>query len=122
VDVYFDNVGGEITDAVLTHLNDHARIVLCGQIALYNLEKPDLGPRPFPRLLIHRVLVKGFIVSDYADRIPEAAAELTRWFTDGKLKYRETVVEGLENAPRALIGLFRGENIGKQLVKVADPQ
>ncbi|MBX6394998.1 MAG: NADP-dependent oxidoreductase [Alicyclobacillaceae bacterium] len=122
VDVYFDNVGGEITDAVITHLNDHARIVLCGQIALYNLEKPDLGPRPFPRLLIRRVLVKGFIVSDYADRIPEAAAELTGWFTAGKLKYRETVVEGLENAPRAFIGLFHGENIGKQLVKVADPQ
>ena len=122
VDIYFDNVGGDITDAVLTRINYQARIVLCGQIALYNLEKPDVGPRNFTRLLINSAMVKGFIVSDYADRFPEGMKRLAEWVSQGKLKYRETIIEGLENTPRAFLGLFRGENIGKQLVKVADPQ
>lgn len=122
VDIYFDNVGGDITDAVLTRINYQARIVLCGQIALYNLEKPDMGPRNFSRLLINSAMMKGFIVSDYADRFPEGLKQLTEWVSQGKLKWRETIVEGLENTPRAFLGLFRGENIGKQLVKVANPQ
>jgi NADPH-dependent curcumin reductase CurA len=121
VDVYFDNVGGAVTDAVLLRINRGARIVLCGQIALYNQETPDVGPRNLTQLLIHSALMKGFIVSDYADRFPEGIARLAEWFRNGKLKYKETVVEGLENAPKAFIGLFHGENIGKQIVRVAEP-
>jgi NADPH-dependent curcumin reductase CurA len=122
VDVYFDNVGGDVTDAVLPQINDFARIVLCGQIALYNLERPDVGPRNFPYLLIHRALVKGFIVRDYAARAQEGLAQLTQWVREGRIRWREHVVDGLEHTVDAFLGLFRGENIGKQLVKVADPE
>lgn len=118
VDVYFDNVGGTITDIVSQHLNDFSRIILCGQISQYNLEKPDYGPR-IQRVMLHRrALMKGFIVSDYASENEVAIKQLTKWVSEGKIKYRENIVEGLENAPRAFIGLFKGENIGKQLVKV----
>jgi NADPH-dependent curcumin reductase CurA len=122
IDVYFDNVGGTITDAVMTRINFRARIVICGQIALYNLDKPDLGPRPFTPLLINSAMAKGFIVSDYRERFKEGFVQLAQWVQEGKLKYRETIVEGFENIPKAFLGLFRGENIGKLLVKVAEPQ
>jgi NADPH-dependent curcumin reductase CurA len=120
IDVYFDNVGGEISDAVLPLLNHGARIVICGQISLYCLDKPDVGPRPQPYLLVNRALMKGFIVSDYAARFSEGVIQLVQWLTAGKLKYAESVVEGFENTPQAFIGLFTGENLGKQIVKVAD--
>jgi NADPH-dependent curcumin reductase CurA len=120
VDVYFDNVGGDITDSVMTLINFQARLIICGQISLYNLEKPDLGPRLFPLLLMNSATAKGFIVSDYAAQNKEALSQLTEWVTQGKLKYQENVVEGLENTPRAFFGLFKGENLGKQLVKVAE--
>lgn len=120
IDVYFDNVGGEISDAVLPLLNHGARIVLCGQISLYNLDKPDVGPRPQPYLLVNRALMKGFIVTDYAARFSEGVIQLVQWLAAGKLKYAESVVEGFENTPQAFIGLFTGENLGKQIVKVAD--
>ena len=120
IDVYFDNVGGEISDAVLPLLNHGARIVICGQISLYCLDKPDVGPRPQPYLLVNRALMKGFIVSDYATRFSEGVIQLVQWLTAGKLKYAESVVEGFENTPQAFIGLFTGENLGKQIVKVAD--
>jgi len=120
IDVYFDNVGGEISDAVLPLLNHGARIVLCGQISLYNLDKPDVGPRPQPYLLVNRALMKGFIVTDYAARFSEGVIQLVQWLVAGKLKYAESVVEGFENTPQAFIGLFTGENLGKQIVKVAD--
>ncbi len=118
IDVYFDNVGGDVTDAVIARINNHARIVLCGQIALYNLEQPDTGPRNFPQLLIHSATVTGFIVANYAPRFRAGLSELTAWLKAGKLKYREHVVTGLEHAPQAFLGLFRGENTGKQLVRV----
>lgn len=118
IDVYFDNVGGDVTDAVIARINNHARIVLCGQISLYNLEQPDAGPRNFPQLLIHSATVTGFIVANYAPRFRAGLSELTAWLEAGKLKYREHVVAGLEHAPQAFLGLFRGENIGKQLVMV----
>lgn len=121
IDVYFDNVGGDITDAVMARINDRARIILCGQIALYNLEKPDVGPRVLTSILIHRAMMKGFIVSDYAKRTHEGLAQLGQWLAEGKLKYSENIVEGFENVPDAFLGLFRGDNLGKQLVKVADP-
>jgi NADPH-dependent curcumin reductase CurA len=118
VDVYFDNVGGEVSDAVLPLIKHGARIVICGQISLYNLEKPDVGPRPQPYLLVNSALMKGFIVTDYSSRFVEGVVQLAQWLAQGKLKYAESVVEGFENTPRAFIGLFTGENLGKQIVKV----
>ncbi|MCI1694234.1 NADP-dependent oxidoreductase [Aneurinibacillus aneurinilyticus] len=120
VDVYFDNVGGEISDAVLSLLNHGARIPLCGQISLYNLEKPDIGPRLQSQLLIASALMKGFIVSDYAKQFNEGASQLAQWVQEGKIKYKENIVEGFENTIDAFLGLFTGENLGKQIVKVAE--
>lgn len=119
VDVYFDNVGGDISDAVLPLLNHGARIVICGQISLYNLGKPDVGPRPQPYLLVNSALMKGFIITEYAARFSEGVMQLAQWLAGGKLKYAESVVEGFENTPQAFIGLFSGDNLGKQIVKVA---
>jgi len=118
VDVYFDNVGGAVSDAVMPLINKGARIILCGQIALYNLEKPDVGPRIQPYLLVNRALMKGFIITDYAARFAEGVGQLGQWLAQGKLKYAENIIEGFENAPQAFLGLFAGENLGKQLVKV----
>src|ERR1051325_10252443 len=118
VDIYFDNVGGEVSDAVWPLLKHGARIIICGQISLYNLDKPDVGPRAQPYLLVNSALMKGFIINDYAARFAEGVIQLTQWFGAGKLKYAETVVEGFENTPQAFIGLFSGENLGKQIVKV----
>jgi NADPH-dependent curcumin reductase CurA len=118
VDVYFDNVGGDISDAVLPLLNHGARVVICGQISLYNLDKLNVGPRPHPYLLINCALMKGFIITEYAARFGEGVTQLAQWLAAGKLKYAESVVEGFENTPQAFIGLFSGENLGKQIVKV----
>jgi hypothetical protein len=118
VDVYFDNVGGDLSDGIFYMLNNHARIVLCGQIALYNLNRLSVGPRMYPQFLVRRVKMQGFIVYDYADQFPQAREQLKKWIKEGKLSYDENMVEGFENLPEAFIGLFRGENIGKQLVKV----
>jgi NADPH-dependent curcumin reductase CurA len=119
IDVYFDNVGGPLTDAVFTQINIRARIVVCGQIDQYNATRPPRGPRLLWHLIVKRARAEGFLVFDFVHRYAEAQAQLAQWLRAGKLKYRETIVEGLENAPRALIGLFRGENTGKQLVRVA---
>ena len=119
VDVYFDNVGGEVSDAVLPLLNHGARIVICGQISLYNLDRPDVGPRFQPYLLVNSALMKGFIITEYAARFSEGVVQLAKWLALGKLKYAESIVEGFENTPHAFIGLFRGENLGKQIVKIA---
>lgn len=120
IDVYFDNVGGPVTDAVIPWLNVRARVVVCGQIAAYNNETPDIGPRPWWQLVTKRARVQGFLVGDFAHCQAEALAKLSQWYEEGRLRYRETVINGLENAPRALIGLFEGANFGKQLVKVSD--
>jgi NADPH:quinone reductase len=120
IDVYFDNVGGEISDAVMPLINKGARIAICGQISMYNLEKPEMGPRVQPFLLVKSALMKGFIVTDYAARFSEGVTQLAKWLAEGKLKYSEHIVEGFENTPRAFLGLFSGENLGKQLVKIAD--
>jgi NADPH-dependent curcumin reductase CurA len=119
VDVYFDNVGGEISDTVISLINHKARIPLCGQISLYNLEKPDTGPRIQMYLLTKSALMKGFIVMDYSDSYHEGLARLTAWVIGKHLKYKENIIEGLENTPKAFLGLFAGENLGKQIVKVA---
>jgi NADPH-dependent curcumin reductase CurA len=120
VDVYFDNVGGEISDHVTMLIRHGARIVICGQISLYNLEEQDVGLRVQPYLLVNSALMRGFIVRDYAARSAEGVGQLGQWLAEGKLKYAENIVEGFENTPQAFLGLFSGENLGKQLVKVAD--
>ncbi|MDQ6705805.1 MAG: NADP-dependent oxidoreductase [Acidobacteriota bacterium] len=121
IDVYFDNVGGPITDAVFLTMNQGARIAICGQISQYKLEKPEMGPRLLSTLIIKRARVEGFLISDYFARFPEGMEKLTQWLREGKLKYRETVAEGIENAPAAFIGMLQGRNTGKQLVKISEP-
>jgi NADPH:quinone reductase len=119
VDVYFDNVGGEISQAVQRRLNLEARIVICGQVSLYNAQRPE--PTFHPGLLVvFRARMEGFLVFDYAHRYDEAAAKLAHWVAKGDIRWREDVTEGLENAPRAFIGMLNGENQGKALVKVAE--
>ncbi len=119
IDGYFDNVGGEITDAVWPQLNEFANVAICGQIALYNEEGVPTGPRKLGQLITKRATVEGFLVGDY-DRWGLALRRLGGLIARGELDYREHVVDGLENAPDAFLGLFEGENIGKQLVKVAE--
>jgi leukotriene B4 12-hydroxydehydrogenase/15-oxo-prostaglandin 13-reductase len=118
IDVYFDNVGGPLTDAVFTMLNVGARISICGQISQYNNTQVEMGPRLLGALIVARAKVQGFLVSDYAARFGPGLAEMGKWVHEGKIKYREDIVEGFENLPRAFIGLLQGENIGKRLVKV----
>jgi NADPH-dependent curcumin reductase CurA len=117
IDIYFENVGGEVLDEVARLLNPFARIPLCGLISEYN-EQPR-GFFQLMTLLVKRVKLQGFIVSDHMERWPAALAELERLERDGKLRHRETIVDGLENAPRAFLGLLRGENLGKMLVRVS---
>jgi NADPH:quinone reductase len=117
VDVYFDNVGGEITDAVVANLDFHARIALCGQISQYNNTKPPVGPSILPILLTRSVMLQGYIVRNYSDRFGEAITHLSKWMEDGKLKYTETIIEGFDNLPVAFLGLFSGKNQGKMLIK-----
>jgi NADPH:quinone reductase len=119
IDVYFDNVGGSLTDAVFTQINVGARIVVCGQIDQYNATRPPRGPRPLWHLIVKQARAEGFLVFQFAHRFPEGQRQVSQWIKEGKIKYRETIVDGLENAPRAFIGLFHGENVGKQLVRVA---
>jgi NADPH:quinone reductase len=119
IDVYFDNVGGAITDAAIRRLNNRARVAVCGQISQYNSDKPEMGPRWLGQLIAKQARVEGFLVRQFASRFDEGYRQLTTWLRDGKIRYREDVVTGLENAPRAFIGMLQGHNIGKQLVKLA---
>ncbi|ALX49585.1 NADP-dependent oxidoreductase [Lentibacillus amyloliquefaciens] len=120
VDVYFDNVGGEISDTVMTQLNKYARIPACGAISAYNMEEQDIGPRVQQTLIKKSALMQGFIVGNYSERFKEGAKHLGQWLQEGKLTYRETIKEGFENIPEAFLDLFRGKNIGKLLVKVGE--
>ncbi len=117
VDIYFDNVGGPISDAVIANINFHARIPLCGQISQYNRTEDELGPRLQPTLLTRSVLLQGFIISNYASRFAEGLQHLTNWVKEGKLKTTETFINGFDQLPAALLGLFTGENTGKMIVK-----
>jgi NADPH-dependent curcumin reductase CurA len=117
VDVYFDNVGGEISDAVISNINFHARIVLCGQISLYNSTEIPMGPRLQPMLLTRSVLMQGFIVSNFKSQFPEGISHLATWLKEGKLKFEQTIVHGFDQLPTALLGLFKGTNIGKMVVE-----
>lgn len=118
VDIYFDNVGGEISDAVVMNINKFARIIICGAISQYNATRMPTGPRLQPILLRNTALMKGFLVHDYSENYPHAIGQLTHWLLEGKLKNKETVVEGFHNLPKAFIGLFEGINLGKMVVKI----
>ncbi len=120
VDVYFDNVGGDILDTVLTQLAMHARVVICGAISQYNNTTPMKGPSNYMSLLVNRARMQGFVVFDYASRYKEAAMEMGGWLAQGRLKSREDVVEGLETFPETLLKLFKGENLGKLVLKVSE--
>ena len=120
IDVYFDNVGGDILDAALANLARHARIVVCGAISQYNATGPMKGPSNYLSLLVNRARMEGMVVFDYADRYAEAAKEMAGWMAQGKLKTREDVVSGLDDFPERLLMLFRGENFGKLVLKVAE--
>lgn len=119
IDVYFDNVGGALTDGVILNINPYARISLCGQISQYNLEQTEMGPRMLGVLIGLNAKVEGFIVSRFYARYSEGLEQLAQWMEEGKIQYRENIVEGLENTPAAFIGMLHGQNIGKQLVKVS---
>jgi NADPH-dependent curcumin reductase len=120
IDVYFDNVGGDILDTVLTKITRGARIVICGAISQYNNTGPVKGPSNYLSLLVNRASMKGMVVFDYARKYGEAAREMAGWMAAGKLKSREDVVDGLQTFPDTLLKLFKGENNGKLLLKVAE--
>ena len=120
VDVYFDNVGGPVSAAVHRRLALRSRIAVCGQIAEYNQVPPEGGPRSVSFMIAKRVRMEGFLVNDFSREHEPALARLTQWLAEGRLRYREDVVEGIESAPRAFIGLLQGANRGKLLVKVAE--
>jgi NADPH:quinone reductase len=117
VDVYFDNVGGEITDAVIANLNNHSRFVLCGQISQYNNTRISTGPVILPVFLTRSVKLQGFIVGNYSDHFEDAMKQLTNWVKEDKLKFKETVIHGFNKLPETFISLFSGKNEGKMLVK-----
>ncbi len=118
IDVYFENVGGEHLEAVLTNMNPFGRIPVCGMISQYNNTELQPGPRNLTSIIGKRLLLQGFIVSDHNDQLPQFQSDMVKWIGEGKLKWEETIIEGIENTPSAFIGLFTGENIGKMLVKV----
>lgn len=118
MDIYFDNVGGDILDAVLERINRKARIVICGAISQYNNTTVQ-GPRNYLNLLVHRAHMEGMLVADYVDRFPVAVAEMAGYLKDGRMKSREDVVLGLDQFPEALLKLFKGENFGKLVLQVA---
>jgi len=118
VDIYFDNVGGEISDAVNAQINNGARIIICGQISLYNATRLPVGPRIQPILLKRSSLMQGFIVSDYASRFPEGFKALVNWVVNGQLKYTQTTYRGFDQLPEAFIALFEGKNLGKLIIEV----
>jgi NADPH-dependent curcumin reductase CurA len=118
IDIYFDNVGGEILDAALAHLARHARVVICGAISQYNSTTAIKGPANYLSLLVNHASMTGFVMSDYLDRYGEAVTEMAGWLASGQLVSREDIAEGLENFPDTLLRLFKGENIGKLVLKI----
>lgn len=120
IDVYFENVGGEILDTCLKHMNMFGRISVCGLIAHYNSSEEVPGPKNYPMILMNRLKVEGFIILDYMERYPEAIAAITQWMSEGKIKVQQDVVDGLENAVETVKKLYTGDNTGKLMVRVKD--
>ncbi|HCE06996.1 MAG TPA: NADP-dependent oxidoreductase [Oxalobacteraceae bacterium] len=118
VDVYFDNVGGELSDRVLQLINTRARIVVCGQSSLYNAETPPTGPRMLGLLIVKQARAEGFLAFQFAERWPQGMQQMSQWIREDKLHYREDIVRGLENAPKAFIEMLHGQHVGKRLVQI----
>lgn len=119
VDVYYDNTAGPVSDAVVELLNVRARIIVCGTASVADWDPPPLGPRLERKLLVQRARMQGFVIFDHPDHAPAALADLSAWVRSGQLRYREDVLEGIEQAPDAIAGLYRGENLGKRLIRIA---
>jgi NADPH-dependent curcumin reductase CurA len=117
VDVYFDNTAGSISDAVLRHLNIRARVVICGTASVASWDPPPSGPRVERHLLVKRARMQGFVIFDYMDRYEEAVSRLAEWVRAGRLRCREDILDGIEQAPGAIAGLYRGDNLGKRLIR-----
>jgi len=118
VNIYFDNVGGEVSDAVYENLTYKSRIIVCGAVALYNDVEPALAPRVEWRLVVHSATMSGFLLHDYSNQLPAAVQQLTKWFKEGKITQSETIVKGFDQIPNAFIGLFEGKNNGKMVVEI----
>jgi len=122
IDVYFENVGGRHLEAALEHMNLFGRMVICGMISQYNATEPEPGPRNLFYVTTKRLTVRGFIVSDHLDRRSQFLAEMSQWIAEGRVRWKETIIGGIENAPKAFLALFKGENFGKMLVRIGpDP-
>jgi NADPH-dependent curcumin reductase CurA len=122
IDIDYENVGGQHLEAAMQHMNNFGRIVVCGLISQYNVTEPQPGPRNLRLVYEKRLTLRGFIVTDHYDRRPQFLADMKQWISEGKIRWQETIINGIENAPRAFIGLFDGENLGKMLVKIGpDP-
>ena len=119
VDVYFDNTAGSMSDAVMRRINVGARVIICGTASIANWDPLPLGPRVERHLLVKRARMQGLVVFDYASRFPEGLQELGGWVRAGKLRYREEILDGIEHAPDSIAGLYRGENLGKRLIRIA---
>jgi hypothetical protein len=119
IDIYFDNVGGPLLDEVLLQINERARILICGSIATYNAVQPPPGPRHLWQLLVKSARIEGFLIKTYVDRFAEGAAEMAGWIAQGRIKHREHIDRGLENAPQSFLKLFTGEHRGKLILDVA---
>jgi NADPH-dependent curcumin reductase CurA len=117
--VYCDNVGGRVTDEVMRLLNTKARVAVCDQLSQYDADEVEIGPRWLGQLVAKQAKVEGFLVQQFSDRFDEALRQLAAWLRERKIKHHEDIVDGLENAPRALISMLEGQYIGKQLVRVA---
>ena len=120
IDVYFDNVGGPISDAIFPLMNLHGRISVCGQISQYNLTRREEGPRIMWHFIAQRLTMRGFLVFDFEDQYEDALKQMAVWINEAQIKYREDIWEGLENAPDAFIDMMQGGNMGKRVIKVAD--
>ena len=118
VDVYFDNVGGEISDAVISNIAIGGRIAICGQISLYNLEEASMGPRMGGTLLINQASMQGFLVFQFKSQYQDGLIRLSDWVRKGSLKYKEDIIDGIENVPKAFIGMMNGQNFGKLLIRL----
>ena len=118
VDVYFDNTAGPISDAVIEHLANRARVAICGTASIASWDPPPQGPRVERQLLVKQARMQGFLIFDFADRYAEALRALAQWVREGRIRYREDILDGIEHAPDAIAGLYRGENLGKRLIKL----
>ena len=118
IDIYFENVGGKHLEAALEYMNPQGRLVMCGMISQYNATKPPLGPSNLGHVISKQLTMQGFLVGNYFDIMPRFQADMGKWIAEGRIKWKETVLEGIEKAPEAFIGLFRGENFGKMIVKL----